>query len=126
MGIPPRPIKVGVSVQTIKTKGEEMKVYTLKIYENEKQDENKSEIIGIFNDIDELVTAMLQHKEEINLAKWADTKKKIKEYMDETPLDGNALMKKGLITDYELNIDYSTKGECRTPSLNEKRKDWEE
>lgn len=102
-----------------------MKVYTLKIYEDEKQDENKSEIIGIFDDIDELVTAMLQHKEEIDLAKWADTKKKIKEYMDETPLDGNELMKKGLISDYELNIDYSAKGECRTPSLNEKRKDCE-
>lgn len=99
-----------------------MKVYTLKIYDNEW--ESESEIIGIFDDIDEMITAILQHKEEIGLAKWADTKKKIKEYMDETPLDGNELMKKGLISDYELNIDYSTKGGYRTPSLNGKRKDW--
>lgn len=100
-----------------------MKVYMLKVYETEDKDENKSEIIGIFSDINEMAEAMLQHREELNLSKWADSVRRLKEYMDETPLDGNELISKGQITDYELNIDYTEKGQERYPSYNKRRKE---
>lgn len=74
------------------------------------------EIIGIFDNIEELALAIWQHRDELNLAEWVYSLDDIIDYMEDTPTDFNEVMIGGSITDYTLNIDYTT---YRLPSLTE-------
>lgn len=76
----------------------------------------KDEVIGIFDNCHELALAIWQHRDELTLAGWVYSVDDIVDYMEDTPIDFNNLMEGGIITDYTLNIDYTT---YRLPSLTE-------
>lgn len=74
----------------------------------------KDEVIGIFDKVNELALAIWQHRDELNFAEWVCSLDNIIDYMSDTPTDLNEVMIGGSITDYTLNIDYTT---YRLPSL---------
>ena len=76
----------------------------------------KDEVIGIFDDCHELALAIWQHRDELNFAELVCSLDNIIDYMSETPTDLNEVMIGGSITDFTLNIDYTT---YRLPSLTE-------
>lgn len=76
----------------------------------------KDEVIGVFDKVNELALAIWQHRDELNFAELVYSLDNIIDYMSETPTDLNAVMIGGSITDFTLNIDYTT---YRLPSLTE-------
>ena len=76
----------------------------------------KDEVIGVFDKVNELALAIWQHRDELNFAELVCSLDNIIDYMSETPTDLNEVMIGGSITDFTLNIDYTT---YRLPSLTE-------
>lgn len=76
----------------------------------------KDEVIGIFDKVNELALAVWQHRDELNFAEGVCSLDNISDYMADTPTNLNEVMIGGRITDYTLNIDYTT---YRLPSLTE-------